>query len=767
MQKEAISYLEYPIDWPEEGVIDLDIHDLPHMTSTLEWWYQNAHLECAGGRKFSMFVSFFRKMISYDEASGEADYAHSISWALIDLDKEKDREKNKYYNVSIIDQRAPEKGLEKLRNGELVKDSRFRRAAIEMLEKGNVPYPDRLFKQEITIEFGRLFLDYDGNILQKDDEGSYLLKLYDDIHKVGCELKFEPRVHAIRHGDNGIVEGSTFEDMFYYFIPNNKVTGQVTIGEESLNIVNGTGWYDHEFGAFLERNDKRVSMNGEPRKGNLSTDASWNWLGLQLDNGYQLTCYDLYDNVLDKACKKILIAVDPQGNRLQVEDFNLESHGEDWTSMRTFIDYPVNWKLQVPELDIDLEIRAHTGQQEFATVISKPAFWEGRVDATGTFGGTSVNGPGFIERSGYVSMESMEDFFKVVSRETLKSIRKVLPLIPAGDKLNELVIRRGQNRYTEHIDSEEYSKALIEPIRTIIDRGGKSWRSYAALACCDIVGGNSQVVRDWLALPELMHVGSLIIDDVQDKSSIRRGGQTIHLMYGEDVAINAGSACYFLGQIIVYETENLDDKRKVEIYNLYFEALRAGHSGQALDIHGLDYMMDDVVKNGGDLLIQRVIAIHRLKSAVPASSLASMGATMGGGTPEQSAALGEYFESLGIAFQIVDDALNLKGFKDGLKSKGEDITAGKITYPVAVAMSRLGHDDRKRLWEIISSKPEDGTSIGQAIELIDKVDAIDGCLQQAKDIMEEAWILLDPLIEDSMVKLNLRAFSWYVLDRQY
>ena len=144
-----------------------------------------------------------------------------------------------------------------------------------------------------------------------------------------------------------------------------------------------------------------------------------------------------------------------------------------------------------------------------------------------------------------------------------------------------------------------------------------------------------------------------------------------------------------------------------------------------------------------------------------------MGATMGGADKEQSKGLGDYFESLGIAFQIVDDALNLKGFKDGLKSKGEDITAGKITYPVAVAMSRLDKSDRLRLWEIIRSRPEDMDEIGKAIALIDKVDAIDGCLQEAKDIMEVAWKKLDVLVVDSMVKLNLRAFSWYVLDRQY
>ena len=93
---------------------------------------------------------------------------------------------------------------------------------------------------------------------------------------------------------------------------------------------------------------------------------------------------------------------------------------------------------------------------------------------------------------------------------------------------------------------------LITPIREIADRGGKSWRSYAALACCDVVGGDSRKFAQWLAMPELMHVGSLIVDDVQDKSTVRRGGPRCHVMHGEPIAINAGTAAYFMTQHLLH-----------------------------------------------------------------------------------------------------------------------------------------------------------------------------------------------------------------------
>lgn len=167
------------------------------------------------------------------------------------------------------------------------------------------------------------------------------------------------------------------------------------------------------------------------------------------------------------------------------------------------------------------------------------------------------------------------------------------------------------------------------------------------------------------------------------------------------------------------------------------------------------------------LLQKRVIATHRLKSAAPAAYLARIGVLLGQGTKEQIEAMGNYFEALGIAFQIIDDTLNLKGFKDNLKTKAEDITAGKITYPIAKAMAILNKKDRARLWEIVSAKTSDINLLTEAIALLDKHKVIETCEKEAKNILERAWKKVDPLLRDSMVKLNLRAFSWFVLERTY
>src|SRR5690606_3101506 len=131
--------------------------------------------------------------------------------------------------------------------------------------------------------------------------------------------------------------------------------------------------------------------------------------------------------------------------------------------------------------------------------------------------------------------------------------------------------------------------------REIIDRGGKSWRSYACLLCVDCVGGNSFNYQHWLAMPEIMHVGSLIVDDIQDKSETRRGGPSCHVKHGDGIAINAGTAAYFLAMdILQARTPGLTSELRIKLFEIYFLTLRAGHCGQAFDINGLDYLMDEV-----------------------------------------------------------------------------------------------------------------------------------------------------------------------------
>jgi geranylgeranyl pyrophosphate synthase len=207
---------------------------------------------------------------------------------------------------------------------------------------------------------------------------------------------------------------------------------------------------------------------------------------------------------------------------------------------------------------------------------------------------------------------------------------------------------------------------------------------------------------------------------------------------------------------------------RVQVYEAYFDTIRAAHAGQAFDIDGFWHLMPDIVESGdGALLERRVHGLHRLKSGVPAGACARVAALIGGGTTAQIETLAALFESYGLAFQIVDDVLNLRGFDSKRKTRGEDITEGKVTAPVAKAMGRLPAAGRRELWSILSSKPADEDRVARAIDLIDGCGALDACEQEARDRVEEAWRAVDPLLPDSVFKIRLRAFGWFVLDRHY
>lgn len=740
-----------PADWPAPGPIDLRVHDLPHASATTEWWYVNSHLATASGRAFSLFAAFFRVVVK-KHPDGRLEHAHSMTWALSDV------EGKDYVARSLVDAAAPKIGLEKVKQGKGSKDERLNRAITEVLERNLVPRPDRFFPGPVSCPTDRLAVDFAGCRFDKVADGEYRLRVVtEEGRKVDAELTFSLKKPAIRHGDEGLVRGVHGEDMFYYFVPRCDVRGHLVL-DGARHEVTGQGWYDHEFGAPPPEREHA------PRRDD--GVIAWNWVSAQLDGGTDVSVYDLVRVGTNESAGRWAIVSDAQGNRRAFDAFTL-STAESWRSMRTFEEYPTRWSLEIPGADVKLEVRAAFADQELVTVISKPAFWEGRCEVSGTVAGKPVRGLGYVERSGFSDAETLDDFFKGVGAAVRESVRRTAPLELDRPHAERLVAAPGRESILDGVDLPQLSRTLIAPIREITDRGGKAWRSYAALACCDIVLGDSRKFSEWLAFPEFMHVGSLIVDDVQDKSTVRRGGPAAHLKYGEAIAINAGTAAYFMGERMLRRSL-VRDEDKLKLYDLYFEALREGHAGQALDLDGLEQFVPQAIASGDTAALeQRVLAIHRLKTAAPAAALARMGGIAGGGSARQVEALGSYFDAVGLAFQIVDDVLNLRGFKGDLKQKGEDLSHGKVTLPVAKALARLDPDARASLWRGVAAKPKEPATVAELIARIDACGALDACMAQANQLVEDAWRALDPLVEESLPKVMLRAFGWYVLERHY
>ena len=761
-----------PADWPEDGPIDLSIHDLPHGSATTEWWYTNGHCVVEGNRRFSYFAAFFRKVQGYHPVTRAPRYAHSITWAIHDVDGKRST------FVSRVDQSAAREGLRRLKSGMGARDERLNRALTEILDRGVVPKPDLVFDGKVSVSLQSLDLEFAGDVFRKNKDGSYNLKLYDKQRALGCDLTLQPKKTPIRHGDNGVVRGSEDESMFYYFIPRCEVTGTLTHKGTTRPLVQGQGWYDHEFGVGVvdDPNPEAEAALGAEECKKLQLDrrarwdarqVGWNWISAQLEDGSELTYYPEQYVYSGESVGDHALTISPNGEVQHWQGAKFEPL-EWWQSSQTFVEYPIRWRLQIPDAGLDLDVRASFKDQEVMTLIAKNSFYEGRVEVTGTRRGAAISGVGFVERSGLGLTEDLDGFFEQVGKLVRRSVQDLMPKEPSFDQAAYLLTSKDKLHYMDGVDLQQYARAHLHPIREIVDRGGKGWRSYAMNTCIDVVGGDSRDFVDWIAVPELMQTGSLIVDDVEDKSTVRRGGPAAHMIYGEPQAINSGTAAFFIGAPVL-RNGKLSDRQLVKLYEVYFDGLRAGHAGQALDLDGFIPLMQSTVDDASlaPALVSRVLAVHRLKTGAPAGCLARIGALAGGGTDEQLEALGRFFEDIGLAFQIVDDVLNLRGFKGNWKAYGEDIAHGKITLPVARGMLRLDATGRKWLYETLRSKPQDRETIGRVIDTLEECGAIEECAVQARSLVEEGWAKVAPLVPDSIAKMMLRAFGWYVIERHY
>jgi geranylgeranyl pyrophosphate synthase/predicted secreted hydrolase len=739
-------------DWPGEGPIDLAIHDPPHASSTLEWWYVNAHLELAGRRKVAIFAAFFRQLANEDRDAPA--YTHSVAWGMSLVDE------GRYLSKVAVDSRAAQVGLRNLKakHG----DERTLRALREMLAKGQIPGPTRTFQTTPRVLEQRLALDYDGDRFQKLGDGNYRLELHDAESGASCALEFSMEKPATRYGEDGVVHGVSGELMFYYFVPRATVSGRVVLDGISRAVTRGSGWYDHEFGftrpAALAHDHTAAVQRGE---------TCWRWLSLQLEDGSEVSSFFITRRSSGEVLDNWTMRVEPDGSSTVYRDAEIETL-ETWRSTRSFIEYPVAMRVRVPSAELEFDVRATFPDQEVITIISDPAFWEGTVLVRGERRGQPLSGLGWLECKGF-GHTSLDEFYAAVSRDVREQLRKVLPLEPSPAEVRRWMVRGTGSLVsrTPDVDPERLARCLTRPIRDIADRGGKAWRSYAALACIEAVGGDSRRFLHWLAMPEIVHVGSLIVDDVEDGSTWRRGGLACHVVHGTPRAINAGTAAYFLAEPPI-DADPLPAESKLRIYRLYFDALRAGHAGQALDLEDISDLTEHAARTGDARALERhVLAVHRLKTAVPAGMFARAGALLGGGSVAQVEMLGSFFEAVGLAFQIIDDVLNVRGFERDLKPQGEDISQGKVTLPVVLALAHLPARERARLWQRLASRPSSAAEIEEVARLLAQSGALDLCTERARSLVEDAWLELDPALEDSQAKLMLRAFSWYVLERHY
>ncbi len=280
----------------------------------------------------------------------------------------------------------------------------------------------------------------------------------------------------------------------------------------------------------------------------------------------------------------------------------------------------------------------------------------------------------------------------------------------------------------------------------------------------DAFGVEQQEFLDMILLPELLHNGSIIIDDIEDKSEERRKKPALHLIFGEDIAINAGNALYYLSLLpLLKNKDEFDQKTLLKLYEVYSQEMIKIHFGQATDI-----AWHNGLANANDIKEGEYLEMCSNKTGCIARLAAKTAAIIAGKDDKEVEKIGKFTETVGITFQIQDDILNLTGkeFAKGKGGLGEDITEGKRSLPIIHTLQRADEKDRKRLIEILNIHTSDQKLRDEAIEIIKKYGSIKYSREKTRNMVKEAWKEIEKILPESLAKEKLKAFAYYLIERK-
>ncbi len=355
---------------------------------------------------------------------------------------------------------------------------------------------------------------------------------------------------------------------------------------------------------------------------------------------------------------------------------------------------------------------------------------------------------------------------KEILKEKKPIIDKVIEkYIPRTYDDEAMIFTSGTTRYK--YSKEASNKAIAEPIWNLLGRGGKRWRPVLFLLVLEALSNKATADKylDFVIIPEVVHNGTLMVDDIEDKSDLRRGKPCIHKIFGEDIAINAGNAMYYLPLLSVIKNTNLDDKTARKVYEIYTQEMINISFGQAYDI-----AWHNNLANADNITEQEYLQMVAFKTGTLARMSAKLGAVLANANNDTINKMGELAESLGIGFQIQDDILNLTAVSENQFTEeylGSDISEGKRTLIVIQALKTLPNSNKERLLEILKMHTKDKQIIQEAIDIIKDSDAIEYAKNRAREIGQQAWDNVKDSLPKSTAKQKLEAFVKFAIEREY
>ena len=311
-----------------------------HAEYRTEWWYYTGHLTTASGRRYGFEVTFFRVGVTPPAPK-------QTEW---------DLQQVMPAHFAITD----------------VKARRFR-----YYEKLNRVSPYTAGAME-----DRLDVFNEAWAVTTNPDGSWRLVAAQGGDAI--DLTLRSRKAPALHGENGIsvkAAGVGYAS-HYYSMTRMEASGRVN-GEQ----VSGQAWMDHEFGSSALREHQQ----------------GWDWFSVQLDNDAELMLYVIRrsDGTPDVTSSGSLVTSDGSVIHIRRDQMRITAVDK-WKSPKSGATYPMGWRVELPRFQIALLLQPLMREQELITQGSTGlTYWEGAVDASGSFGGVAVRGQGYVEMTGY------------------------------------------------------------------------------------------------------------------------------------------------------------------------------------------------------------------------------------------------------------------------------------------------------------------------------------------------------------------------------
>ncbi len=279
--------------------------------------------------------------------------------------------------------------------------------------------------------------------------------------------------------------------------------------------------------------------------------------------------------------------------------------------------------------------------------------------------------------------------------------------------------------------------ALIPQLAAhLVAAGGKRLRPLLTLATAKLCGYEGERQISLAACVEFIHTATLLHDDVVDESVLRRGFASANAVFGNKASVLVGDFLFARAFQLMVEDGSL------EVLRILCAAAATIAEGEVLQL---------TTQNDLSTTEEKYFEVIRGKTAALFAAACEVGAVIAGRPAEQCAAIAKFGMDLGMAFQLVDDALDYSAVQAELgKTVGDDFREGKLTYPVLVAIAAAQGEEKAFWTRTIEQGEQTEADLPAALELIRKHDATARTIARAEKFIDSACAALEGFPESEM-----------------